>query len=430
MIMEKILRILLVCTCLVSSSRATQPTKPNILFVHYPTQYIAGIGVYLLNCSKLLIERGYKVSFLIIKHTKLEQELEKNNIPFRTISFGGYTNTQTLARTLYNICKELNIDIIYCNWYDHSITAATSVARKLLVKIIFIDHMNFAQKIVPGEKNMLANVDGILGVSPTIAHTLATKSIGSQVIASIPPFFDEEKFLNFKPPCAYRSFKPLPARKLFFREAFGIVIKQGPIICMIANMYEDRTKNHHLLFKAINNLVYKKHKPVEVMLAGDGNQRPRLETVAHRLKIDKYVHFLGFTDRIPELLYYTDFHVLSSRNEAFGIVHIEAAFMKKVSIGATDTGATAIIKDGTTGLIFENDNVDDLVEKIEFLIDNPELCQEMGKSASAYALCNFSNYAKVIAFEKFLNTVMLSTGKKSQPHLAGKDTSQASCSVL
>ncbi|MFA6263026.1 MAG: glycosyltransferase family 4 protein [Candidatus Babeliales bacterium] len=428
--MKKILRILVVCTCIVSSSHATQPIKPNILFVHYPTQYVAGIGVYLLNCSKLLIGRGYNISFLIIKQTKLEPELEKNHIPFHTLSFGGYTSTQTLAHTMYKICKDLSIDIICCNWYDHSITAAQAVAHKLPVKIVFIDHMNFAQKIVPRGKNTLVGIDGILGVSPSIAHTLATKILGSQVIASIPPFFDEEKFLHFKQPNAYRSFKPLPARKMFFREAFGIVIKRGPIICMIANMYEDRTKNHHLLFKAINHLVYKKHKPIDVMLAGDGNLRPRLEAIARRLKIDNYVHFLGFTDRIPELLYYTDFHVLSSRNEAFGIVHIEAGFMKRPTIGATDTGATAIINNGTTGLLFENDDVDDLTEKIEFLIDNPELCQKMGQSAYDYALCNFSNYAKVVAFEKFLDNVMVSSGKKSQPHLEGKDTSQAACSIL
>lgn len=378
--------------------------KPRVLFLHYPTQQITGIGVYLINCGKLLKERNYVTPFLVIKDSKFEKELEKNHLPFQTITLNNYKKAETLASTICHVCKELNINVICCNWFDQSITAAKSVATKLHISIIFIDHMNITTN--QKTKTALSGIDGILCVNPSTTAALSIKYITTPRIVPIPPFFDENKFLNFILSERYRKLKTDQARTLFFRETFGIATQKLPLICMIANMYGDKSKNHPLLFQAIHQMVYNKNKPIEVMLAGDGAMRPKLEQLANALKIKKYVHFLGFTDRIPELLYFTDFHVLSSRHEAFGIVHMEAAFMQKVSVGAAGTGATAIIKDGVTGLLFENNNVRDLVGKIEFLIDHPDICNEMGKSAYEHALLNFSNNAKTQAFENFLYHVV------------------------
>ena len=393
--------LLLALGCILWASKLPLSPKPQILFLHYPTQQITGIGVYLINCSKLLRERGYTPYFLVIKNSQFQKELEKNTLPFDTVPLSSYNNIRALTSIIHKTCAEHHSDVICCNWYDHSLAAAQAVARDRSLKVIFIDHMNIAAMANQETHKLLNSLDGILGVNPLIVSTLADRQVNAPTIAFIPPFFDEDRFLNFSLSDRYRRLNLHQARVLFFRETFGIALQKLPVICMIANMYEDRTKNHQLLFQAIHRLIHK-NKPVEVMLAGDGAMRPKLEQLADLLKIKKYVHFLGFTDRIPELLYFTDFHVLSSRHEAFGIVHVEAAFMKKVSVGATNTGAPAIIKDGITGLIFENDNAEDLARKIEFLIDHPALCHEMGKSAYAHALLNFSNNAKIQAFEKFL----------------------------
>jgi glycosyltransferase involved in cell wall biosynthesis len=97
---------------------------------------------------------------------------------------------------------------------------------------------------------------------------------------------------------------------------------------------------------------------------------------------------------IPELLYHSDFHVLSSYTEAFPLVLQEASFMKKPIIGATDTGAEAIIQDGKSGYLFKNNDVDDLTQKMMLLINNKEHRILMGNKAFEVIINNFSNESK------------------------------------
>ena len=128
------------------------------------------------------------------------------------------------------------------------------------------------------------------------------------------------KFLNFN---------PTESKVDFFRKNFNVYIDNHPVICMIANLF--KYKNHELLLNAIANLIHKDKILVEIFLAGDEGDvsQASLQQLASNLKISKHVHFLGFTKLIPELLYYSDIKVLCSKKEAFGIVLMEAALMKK-----------------------------------------------------------------------------------------------------
>jgi len=65
--------------------------------------------------------------------------------------------------------------------------------------------------------------------------------------------------------------------------------------------------------------------------------------------------------------------VLTSRNETFGIVILEAMALKKVVVGANNAGSKEIISDGKDGFLFEPDNIDDLEKKFLLAWDNPSL---------------------------------------------------------
>jgi glycosyltransferase involved in cell wall biosynthesis len=386
------------------------PPKLNILFLHYPTSYVAGIGVSLITCSKMLIEHGHVAHFLVIQNSRMESELNKCNIPYKAIAYNEYKDTHALSQHLRTMCKDLHINTIVCNWLDNGIKAAKLAAQSLPVKIVFIDHMHFSKTSLTSRTiQSLRNIDGAIGVSPDIERSLRsineknTLRIGT--ITYIPPFFDEEKFVTFT---------TNQTREAFFKDTFGLIIKPLPIICMIANMYNDQTKNHPLLLQAIKKLIHEKKKPLQLMLAGDGSQKQQLQQLCTELGIQDYVYFLGFTRQIPDLLYHSDFHVLSSQQEAFGIVHLEASLMKKPSIGATGTGATTTIQDGQTGLLFKKNDVNDLVEKIELLIDNKELRNKLGDNAYRIAQIQFSNREWYKKFEQFFLALIASDDNCAQ----------------
>lgn len=358
----------------------------------------------------MLIEHGQSAQFLVIQNSRMESELNKYNIPYKAIPYNEYQYTRTLSQHLLVMCKDLHINIIVCNWLDNGIKAAKQVAQKLPIKIVFIDHMHFSKtNIASRTTQSLRNIDGAIGVSPDIEHSLRfineKKSLRIGKITYIPPFFDEKKFVTFT---------TNQTREEFFKEAYNISIKSLPIICMIANMYNDQTKNHPLLLQAIKKLIHEKKKPLQLMLAGNGSQKKYLQKLCTDLNIQNYVYFLGFTRQIPDLLYHSDFHVLSSQQEAFGIVHLEAALMKKPSVGATGTGAITTIQDGQTGLLFKNNDCDDLAQKIELLIDNKELCKNLGDNAHRVAQTKFSNQKWYKKFETFVLDLITSDGNCDQ----------------
>ena len=140
-------------------------------------------------------------------------------------------------------------------------------------------------------------------------------------------------------------------------------------------------KNHQLMFKALHKLVYEKKKPINLLLCGQGYREKYLRTLAKNLKIEKYIYFLGFTYKRIEIMYHSDIKALTTKDEAFGIVLMEAALLKKPLIGTKGTGMENVIKHENTGLLFEKENVCDLVNQIEKMIDNPELQKKYGMNA-------------------------------------------------
>jgi len=369
-------------------------SKPNVLLVHFATKYWGGVENHTLNRYKMLLKHGYNANILVDPQSAMESKLKQLGLPSRPFS------KKPLQDDIYNACKELNIDIVMCPSAP-SIIAAKKVARKIPIKIIGVRHMPVRDISILLWKNL----DGVIGVSPEIADFFrtenTTKNLNIKNIVYIPPFFDAEKFHNFSATNMTQE-----SKKEYFLRRFNLDIDNKPILCMIGNMYDDLLhKNHPLLLEAVQKLVLEKNKPIHVMLAGSGDRQEYLEKLSLKLGIQKYVHFLGFVSDIPELLFHSDFHVLTSSHEAFGQVHIEAGLMKKASIGATKTGATAVIIPEHTGLLFNNGDKDDLVAQLEKLIDNPEHSQQLGKNGYDHVLLNFSNTAQFEKLESLFNAM-------------------------
>lgn len=76
--------------------------------------------------------------------------------------------------------------------------------------------------------------------------------------------------------------------------------------------------------------------------------------------------------------------------EGFPNVILEAMKHNKPVICSRIGGLPEIVDDGKTGLLFEPDNVDDLVSKIRFLHNRPELCTKMGQAGRQKVMNEYS----------------------------------------
>ena len=72
----------------------------------------------------------------------------------------------------------------------------------------------------------------------------------------------------------------------------------------------------------------------------------------------------------------------SDRNEGWGAVANEAMSNGCTLVASDAIGAVPyVVQDGVNGLIFENNNLDSLYEKVKFLMENPQSRIMMAKQA-------------------------------------------------
>ena len=101
------------------------------------------------------------------------------------------------------------------------------------------------------------------------------------------------------------------------------------------------------------------------------------------------VHFPGYRIDIPDVLAAMDIFVLPSHAEAFGIALVEAMAMEKATVCSNSDGVLDIAVDNETSFLFNSKNANDLAEKIEKLILDPEKRKTFGHNARKRVIENF-----------------------------------------
>ena len=137
-------------------------------------------------------------------------------------------------------------------------------------------------------------------------------------------------------------------------------------------------KGIHTLLKAI-----KRCTNIQLKIAGEGEIKEDLEGFVSKENMSN-VCFVGYKsgDELQELLRKCLFTVLPSEMyENCPYAVLESFALGKPVIGAKIGGIPELIDNGRNGLLFEPMNVDDLTEKIDYLVNNKELLVEMGRNA-------------------------------------------------
>jgi glycosyltransferase involved in cell wall biosynthesis len=106
-----------------------------------------------------------------------------------------------------------------------------------------------------------------------------------------------------------------------------------------------------------------------------------LRTLCRKLRIEGRVIFAGhLKQRELDAIYRrSDFTVLPSVNEGFGLVVVESWLHRKASIVTDRAGVAELIKEKKNGMLFNPDDTSVLASKMSMLLDDPELASKMGQ---------------------------------------------------
>lgn len=126
-------------------------------------------------------------------------------------------------------------------------------------------------------------------------------------------------------------------------------------------------KNYSLLIQAVAQV--KSDLKFKFKIAGEGELRERLLDEIRLAQVEDKIELVGVKEDVPAFLQELDFFILPSKWEGLGIVLLEAGLARLPVLASATGGILEIIEDQVSGVLFENDNLADLVAKIEYFLD-------------------------------------------------------------
>lgn len=154
-----------------------------------------------------------------------------------------------------------------------------------------------------------------------------------------------------------------PLIKQFHDEGYVVIGNIGRL---------SRQKGMEYFIKAIPKII-KKHSAVKFIIAGDGEERKKLEDLAKYLSIENDLFFLGYRNDVQNLMSQLDLIVLSSLWEGLPLTPIEAFSVGKTIVATDVDGTGEIVQDGVNGCLLPPCKPELIAEKILLLIENPDI---------------------------------------------------------
>ena len=341
--------------------------KKILLLSHDLT--LGGPALALFQAATILHRQGYEIVFASMLDGQLRQQLSAVHIP--TI-----VDVNLQVQTMKETKWVQNFDLIICNTISFYVFLAD---RDVTIPIIWWLHDSsfFYQGV---DKNILKNID---------TTNLTVTSVGPV------------------PQKAYQDYVPnVKVENLLYGVIDAIYDKKSVEknksnkICFTVIGYIEERKGQDILLQAIKQLSLEYIEKVEFYFVGQ-NTSLLAQQIEAQIQNMPQIVMTGTVDRdkINKMLEYTDVLICPSREDPMPTVAAEAMMHKVPCILSDSVGTVTYIEDCKSGLIFENQNVDQLVEKIIWCINNYVDLPQLGIEARKV-------YEKVFSMKTFADNIL------------------------
>jgi 1,2-diacylglycerol 3-alpha-glucosyltransferase len=142
----------------------------------------------------------------------------------------------------------------------------------------------------------------------------------------------------------------------------------------------DREKRLDILLYALSQL---NRDDIQLVIAGHGEEKKNLETLAKELELGERVRFTGFIPReeLPALLNSVDIFTMPSDAELLSIASLEAMACGRPVLLANAVALPELVAVGVNGYLFEPGQAADAARCMALLADHPEHWGKMGAAS-------------------------------------------------
>lgn len=154
-------------------------------------------------------------------------------------------------------------------------------------------------------------------------------------------------------------------------------------------------KGIEYLIKAVS-ILKKEKKNIILLITGDGPQKEKLQRLIEQLGLQGSILFTGWIQNISSILSILDIFVLSSLNEAFGLVVLEAMAAKVPVIGTTVGGIPDIIEDRQNGLLVPPKDSPAIAQAVKLLLSDKIMKENIAHNGFITVKTKFTSHIMAI----------------------------------
>lgn len=344
-----------------------------------------------LNKDKFLVEVACKPGGLLVKKLK-EKGIKVYEISSFRREISPINDFKTLI-SLYRLIKKGKYDIVHCHSTKAGILGRIAAKLAGVRKVYFTAHgwgffnleeYGWAQKLLIFLERITARFSTkIICVSENTKQEGLKKNIAK-----------EEKFLVIRNGISFKA----NSAKEKVREKLKVE-KKDIIFGMVGRFAYPKDP---LFFIKVANEIVKNYPQAKFILVGGGPLFEKCQNFVKENKLENNVFLLG--EKNPqdtqELLISFDVFILISKFEGLPITIIEAMFAGLPIISSNVGGINELVKDKENGFLVKTDDLNEIIEKIIYLIKNPQERKNMGKKSLTIAKENFSLDKMVKSYEK------------------------------
>lgn len=338
--------------------------------------------------AKLLRDHGYRVYAVCNVPSQLGDRLEQEHgVEVLRIRLGNLSFLNPVIRKkLKSFFKKNQIDTVVTALPSDLKTGGIAAKKAGVREVVFRRGIALPTRDTALNRYLFRNV-----ITKLICNSEETRR---QVLSANPALLPHERTHILYNGFDVAAFDNLQDTPLVERMGDEIVI--GNAARLTAQKGQD------LLIEAAA-ILRERGRNIRVLIAGTGELEDELKAKAIEAGVADVVEFLGFTDDIKGFNRSLDIFALPSLWEGFGYAMVEAMTARLPVVAFDANSMPEVVANGKTGLLAAPGDATSLADKLDILITNATLRQELGEAGRQRVIEKFELHRTFAQFERILD---------------------------
>ncbi|ALP52174.1 hypothetical protein Tel_02885 [Candidatus Tenderia electrophaga] len=323
-----------------------------------------GLELYMVRTSAALKAAGDEVLAIVGPASRIVEGLRRHEIDTEAIKVLFAPLPLAAAKRLSKLIDTKRIDVVHVHWgKDLALAALAKRSSTRAPRLVYTRHMQItrAKKDIY-HRWLYAQIDRLLTI---------TDAMNAKVRQCLAPRMAERVHTLYHGVAGVDS--PITAEQRHRLRSTWFVPDAAILVGVFSRL--ERPKGQHLLLEALCQ-ARDEGLPLYALVVGhtmDAQYVAELKSRVREYGLDDRIHFEGFTDNVQCWMQACDIVALTTWEETFGLVLVEAMRAGVAVIGSDRGGVPEIVHHDKNGLLFRSFDADDFYIKVRRLAVDADL---------------------------------------------------------